>query len=89
MFGVIINSCAVEQNIATNQSCDQKTAKVISDRLLKKNKYILENYESEIFEDSLTFKVNYKLKNKYSDGGGAEITISKKDCSTIDRVFYQ
>ena len=86
---ITYNCCTSKQNITTNQTCDQDRAKAVADKLFKKRKYIIENYDTKIIEDSSSFKIVYELSDKLAEGGGAEITISKRDCSIVDQKLYQ
>ena len=69
------------------RSCDKIDALQITDRRFKRKGFKEELYRATMEEDSLHFFITYSVKEGY--GGGANFTVSKKDCTIIDQLFQQ
>ena len=92
-FGIMLlcfTHCSPSQLVSTDEGCNKEKATEIAEKRFKRKGYDKEYYNLAVEEDSLFYVVKYELDlAKAQIGGGAEVTISKQNCSIVDQKFYQ
>ena len=61
----------------------------LSDQIMREHGFDLTDYRRDITEDSVTYYVKYSLFDTLMLGGGALISIAKKDLKVVAKVFEQ
>ena len=85
-----LTNCSSSQPLSQEEVCSKERAVEIAKKRFKRKGYDEEYHDLKVEEDSLSYIVKYELDlTKAYVGGGAEITISKQDCSIVDQKFYQ
>lgn len=69
--------------------CDEKNALNIANVEITKNGYKLEELKNNTEESEGNFYIHYYPKKDNVLGNEAKIWVSKKDCSVIEKKFYQ
>lgn len=71
------------------EQCTRENAQLVADKILVENGYDLAVLSRELLQEDGLYTIEYSPKDVETRGGGAEIIVSKKDCTVMSTKLYQ